>query len=49
MFFYWLLGGSLLGLVSQHFFKLWNTLDEFVNRSSDVLRQRLYEKLGIKG
>jgi hypothetical protein len=28
MFFYWLFGGSLFGLVFQHFFKFWNTLDE---------------------
>jgi hypothetical protein len=27
MFLYWLLGGSLFGLVLQWFFKFWNTLD----------------------
>lgn len=28
MFFYWLLGGSLLGWVFQHFLNFWNTLDD---------------------
>jgi chaperonin GroEL (HSP60 family) len=28
MFLYWLLGGSLFGLVLQRIFKLWNTLDD---------------------
>lgn len=28
MFLYWLLGGSLFGLVLQWFLKFWNTLDD---------------------
>jgi hypothetical protein len=28
MFFPWLLGGGLLGLLLQRFFKIWNKLDD---------------------